>query len=33
VPFKECVALGLLDDGDRPEPAKFDLEKLFAPID
>ncbi|HTB86026.1 MAG TPA: hypothetical protein VK742_20440 [Candidatus Sulfotelmatobacter sp.] len=32
VPYKECVELGLLDDGDKPEPADVDLNKLFSPI-
>jgi hypothetical protein len=30
VPYKECVSLGLLADGDRPEPATFDFTKLFT---
>ena len=29
VPYNECVQLGLLQDGDRPEPAKIDFAKLF----
>ena len=29
VPYNECVQLGLIEDGDRPEPAKVDFAKLF----
>jgi hypothetical protein len=29
VPFVECVALGLIQDGDRPEPATIDFDSLI----
>lgn len=30
VPYNECVQAGLIDDGDKADPAKIDFEKLFA---
>lgn len=30
VPRQECVALGLLDEGETPEPAEIDFGKLFS---
>lgn len=30
VPYKECVELGLLDDGEQAQPAAFDFTKLFS---
>jgi len=30
VPYKECVELGLLKDGEQPEPATVDFDKLFS---
>lgn len=30
VPYNECVALGLLDDGEKPEGSDFDFSRLFS---
>lgn len=30
VPYNECVQLGLIEDGEKPEGADFDFGKLFA---
>lgn len=33
VSYAECVELGLLDDGDKPTPAKIDLKNLFGDLE